>query len=60
MSEDLKEPLYYLAKHGGFKDKNNNGIPDLFQSGMQLIIQQVKVVLMVSLIITSMLLIHCN
>lgn len=29
VSEDLKEPLYYLAKHGGFKDKNNNGIPDL-------------------------------
>ncbi len=26
---DLKDPLYYLAKYGGFKDRNGNGAPDL-------------------------------
>src|SRR5439155_1975236 len=25
----LKDPLWYAAKCGGFKDQNNNGIPDL-------------------------------
>jgi type IV pilus assembly protein PilY1 len=25
----LKDPLWYAAKWGGFKDQNNNGIPDL-------------------------------
>jgi type IV pilus assembly protein PilY1 len=28
-SQDLKDPLYYLAKFGGLKDKNNNAQPDL-------------------------------
>lgn len=29
VTENLKDPLYYLAKYGGFKDRNGNGIPDL-------------------------------
>ena len=28
-SQDLNDPLYYLAKYGGLKDKNGNGQPDL-------------------------------
>ncbi|MGZ8228166.1 MAG: pilus assembly protein [Burkholderiales bacterium] len=27
-SQPLKDPLWYLAKYGGFTDSNNNGLPD--------------------------------